>query len=155
MTLIEKIQKEINNCENLIAECDKDIHDLTIKKTCYTDTLEMLHEMLDKAKTDADETPIEKPIQKAIRKKKTAQQNEIGKADEPVKHIGVSLTQLAKDLNTPSVELANACNQLGINDEIAHNDYLISDENAHKIKEYLDKERSYSNERPGNEGNNT
>ena len=142
MTLMEKIEAEIKLYENLVQDCEKEIREAEIKKQCYQDALESLKEINYEARREqsSDNNTIEeKSNTKTPRKKKIATDNTDAKEIQS-NNASISMKSLAEELNKSTTEIANACNQLNLNEEIAHNNYCLTPEQAERIKNHFTSE---------------
>lgn len=142
MTLMEKIETEIKLYEDLIKDCDKEIHDASIKKQCYQDALESLKEICYEARCEQPSSNItdEKPNTKTPRKKKITTENNNNIEENSSNNANISMKSLAEELNKSTTEIANACNQLNLNEEIVHNNYYLTPEQAERIKNHFTSE---------------
>ena len=131
MTLTEKITKELASYEKELIECETTIKITAARKDCLKDTIEMLHELLEKAQNEPSQPVVEenKPV-KTTRKKKTQAENTETLAENESPANGLSMKDLAEKLNTSVPNIANICNSLGFNDEMAKNNYLLTEEQA-------------------------
>jgi len=144
MTLIEKITKEMVACEKEIAECDTKIKIAETERICYKNQLQMLTELLEKAKNEnADTTiPEQKPAKPARKKKPasdTTDNNTNSTPDEPTPAAPatISMKTLSEELGVTTTVVAQTCTNLGYNDEMAKNNYFLTAEQAEKVRKLL------------------
>lgn len=144
MTLIEKITKEMVACEKEIAECDTKIKIAETERICYKNQLQMLTELLEKAKNEnADTTiPEQKPAKPARKKKPasdTTDDNANPTPDEPTPAASatISMKTLSEELGVTTTVVAQTCTNLGYNDEMAKNNYFLTAEQAEKVRKLL------------------
>ena len=135
MTLVEKITKEIAACEKEIISCDTKIKIAETERTCYKNQLEMLTELLEKAQSETSEpiTTETKPA-KPVRKKKTSEATVSTSAETTDNNATISMTTLSKELGVGSNVIAQTCTDLGYNEEMMKNNYLLTAEQAENVK---------------------
>lgn len=135
MTLIEKITKEITGCEKEIAENNTKIKVLETERNCLKNQLEMLMELLEKARNETSEpiTTETKPA-KPVRKKKAPETTVSTSTETTDNNATISMTTLSKELGVGSNVIAQTCTDLGYNEEMMKNNYLLTTEQAENVK---------------------
>lgn len=142
-TLAEKIKTQIIAYEAKIDECNNIIENANVRKAVFTEalkTLEYLYEEALESETDISEnTEPAKPKRQPRRKKIESdivdtENTEDIKIDD---NANITMKQLADELNTTTVVIADICNKLNINKQISKNNYMLTEEQANSIKAQL------------------
>ena len=142
MSIIEELEKEIAACNIELQKCNAILLQLEERRTCYTEKKEMLEKLLKTASNEQEKTvkpksrtaSIEKvePQRKADQRKNQPESSD----EEPISEIidGITMKNLAESMKTTTTTIANLCNNLGFDLKMQDNKYLLTKEQAEKVK---------------------
>lgn len=147
VSLVDKITRSIEENEESLTHCKTEIAAQNARKVCLENTIITLRMLLADAKKNemaspaVEETKPEKPVKK--KKPQTSSKPEHKASSEETKTaipeqckpaVGTPMKEVAATLNTTTSIVASICTELGFNEEMSKNNYLLTNEQVDAVK---------------------
>lgn len=146
VSLADKIARSIEENEESLNHCMTEIAAQNARKVCLENTISTLRMLLAEAKKnetalpaieeDKPEKPVKKKKPQTNSKPESKANNEATTAvpEQPKPAVGTPMKEVATALNTTTSIVASICTELGFNEEMSKNNYLLTNEQVEAVK---------------------
>lgn len=144
MAIIDELNEELIKCNAELAETEKQLIVYQERTRCCTEKKNMLEALIRNASSEAEKAVKAKPIPTktdAVKRTKTKPAETAAAPEEnqePTEMTVIAMADLAKKLDVPTSEVADACNRRGWHLPRINDKYMLTESQADEISNAID-----------------